>query len=238
VVEKDRHWRSQRRTTRLSHEQMERFRAEGPMGMVAKAKPETQVASKSLEDKTSTSSCSSQTKQFPFHFIFTKHYSLSPFLFSPKGPLTKLLPRPRSLQLPLRLLIILRRIHTMLIMIHKVKPRNHMQKQPRISRVSARHALHIWCRSAVSIQRFSFLDFGDHLLHIHLDFSSIFCEAVESHCQSTTSAKIYKEGEKQRTNRPLVEEQKSSTKSNHTRKSHNRCKATLSHIRRSELFPR
>ena len=80
---------------------------------------------------------------------------------------------PYSLHLSLRA--------TYLLMIHKVKPRQHMQPHTRIPRIPTRDPLHIRRQTTLTIQRLPFLYFIHHLPHIHLLLPFVFPEAVEPH---------------------------------------------------------
>jgi hypothetical protein len=73
-------------------------------------------------------------------------------------------------------------------MVYKICPRQNVPQKRRVSAVPGRNALHIWCQIAASVERLPFLDLIHHLAHIHLDFSVVFCPAIESYCQSETKS--------------------------------------------------
>lgn len=107
------------------------------------------------------------------------HPSLIHF-FSPSKLLVPLL-----LQLPLSLLVVLRRIDTVLVMIHKVEPRQHPHEQAAVPALPRRHALHVRRQLRLSVERLPALDLVDHLAHVHLDFAAVLGGAVEAHCSSS-----------------------------------------------------
>lgn len=102
------------------------------------------------------------------------------YLISLRHPTTRLGSRPLLLQLPLSIPIILRRINAMLIMVHKIKPGQHMQENPRVPALPTRHTLHILRHRADPIQRLPAFHFIRHFAHVHLDLAPVLGEAIEA----------------------------------------------------------
>jgi len=69
-----------------------------------------------------------------------------------------------------------------LVVIHKVEHGHNVQEDTSISRVPRSHTLHVVCELGGAVQRLAALDPVDHLPHVLVDFSLVFCHAVESHC--------------------------------------------------------
>lgn len=88
------------------------------------------------------------------------------------------------LQLPLRLLVVLRRVNTMLIVVHKVKPGDCAEKESRVAALSRSNSLDVGAQLALAVQGLSGLDLVDHFAHIHLNLASVLRSTVESHCKS------------------------------------------------------
>jgi len=86
---------------------------------------------------------------------------------------------PAGIELPLSLLVIFRRVDTMLVVIDKVEPRHDVDEGGGVAALSAGHALHVFGQLAGAVQRLSPFDFVDHLAHVELDLAPVFGEAVE-----------------------------------------------------------
>lgn len=71
----------------------------------------------------------------------------------------------------------------MLLMIHKVKPRDNMQEHPRVPRISRSYALDVGRCGRDAVERLPGFDFADHFAHIEGDFAGVFSEAVEADCE-------------------------------------------------------
>lgn len=121
--------------------------------------------------------------------------------------------RPLRLQLPLRIPVVLGRIHTMVRVIHKIKPRQHMQENPTVPALPARHTLHILRHTALPIQRLSPLNPVRHLAHVHLDLAPVLPPAVEPVL------------------RARVEEQEACDPGNGAREPHDGCEAARADVR-------
>lgn len=89
---------------------------------------------------------------------------------------------PLSLQLSLRLLVVLGGIDTVLVVVDKVEPWQDVQPDSTVSRVSRRNSLHVWGKGGCAVEWLAGLDLGDHLLHVALDFAAVLTEPVEAHC--------------------------------------------------------
>ena len=70
--------------------------------------------------------------------------------------------------------------HTYLLMVHEIKPWQHMIKYTCVSGVSRRYALHIRGKRRLAIQGFSLLDLIHHFSHIHFYFTLVFPKAIKT----------------------------------------------------------
>lgn len=68
----------------------------------------------------------------------------------------------------------------MLVVVDKVEPRNSAEEEGRVSALSGGDALEVGVQLALAVEGLSRLDLGDHLPHVHLDFSRVLGGAVES----------------------------------------------------------
>lgn len=68
-------------------------------------------------------------------------------------------------------------------MIDEIEPRDDVQEDTRISRVSACDSLHVWGESGCAVEGLAGFDFGDHFSHIHIEFPLVFCPAVKTYCE-------------------------------------------------------
>ena len=79
-----------------------------------------------------------------------------------------------------------RRGMTNLIVVDSVEPRENMDEQLRIPRVSCCHSLQVSGNFRGTIQRLATLDLINHLPVVQFDFPRVFCEPVEAVCTSVS----------------------------------------------------
>lgn len=67
-------------------------------------------------------------------------------------------------------------------MVDNIDPRENVDEQLGVSRIPRSHSLNIVGHRRSTVQRLAFLDFADHLLHIHFNLPSVLSESVEAFC--------------------------------------------------------
>lgn len=72
----------------------------------------------------------------------------------------------------------------MLVMVHKVEPRDRADEQRRVAALPGRHALEVRAQHALAVQRLAGLDLVHHLAHVHLNLPRVLGGAVESNYMS------------------------------------------------------
>ena len=157
-------------------------------------------------------------------------------------------------QLPLRLLVVLGRVDTVLdnrisnewphpkcvsnvaganlVVVDDVEPRKNVDEQLRVPRVTRSHTLDVIGDLRGTVQGLSLLHFVDHFPHVHLNLPGVLGESVETFC-SLVSYSIWVVGPERHTAGSLVENVKSTDETNGGCKAHHGGKAAATDMRRA-----
>lgn len=87
-----------------------------------------------------------------------------------------------GLEFPLGLLVVLCRVDTVLVVVDKVEPGHHVDPDTRVAGLTRGNTLHVLGQLALAVELLAALDLVDHLAHVHVDFTAVLGEAVETVC--------------------------------------------------------
>lgn len=119
--------------------------------------------------------------------IYT-HFSSICFLPFLPIVLLRALGRSLRLQLTLGLLVVLGRVDTVLVVVHKVEPGHRADEQGRVSALAGGDTLEMGAEPARAVQRLAGLDLVDHFPHVQLNLSGVLGGAVEPDYHDTVRA--------------------------------------------------